>query len=122
MSKQNGEAGAKPYRSNFFGLRRSGSRLFEADLVWHSGPTARGSFVQILVLTDMATGWTEFAPLLVREQKLRGHQPTREYVKRRTEQGKSKQEIIRCLKRYVAREIYHYLCAPKPFAEPLNAS
>ena len=53
---------------------------------------------------------------------MRGHRPTQDYVKRRTEQGKSKPEIIRCLKRYVAREIYHYLCAPKPFAEPLNAS
>ena len=27
-----------------------------------------GSFVQTLVLTDIATGWTECAPLLVREQ------------------------------------------------------
>ena len=54
--------------------------------------------------------------------RMRGHRPTQDYVKRRTEQGKSKPEIIRCLKRYVAREIYHYLCAPKPFAEPLNAS
>jgi hypothetical protein len=42
----------------------------EADLVWHSGPTAKGSFVQTLTLTDIATGWTECAPLLVREQKL----------------------------------------------------
>ena len=42
----------------------------EADLVAHSGPTARGSFVQTLVLTDIATGWTECAPLLVREQRL----------------------------------------------------
>ncbi|MBI0538223.1 transposase [Roseomonas sp. KE2513] len=40
----------------------------EADLVAHSGPTAKGSFVQTLVLTDIATGWTECAPLLVREQ------------------------------------------------------
>ncbi|MET2833141.1 transposase, partial [Mesorhizobium shangrilense] len=29
-----------------------------------------GSFVQTLVLTDVASGWTECAPLLVREQKL----------------------------------------------------
>ena len=36
----------------------------------HSGPTAKGSFVQTLTLTDIATGWTECAPLLVREQKL----------------------------------------------------
>jgi hypothetical protein len=43
---------------------------FEADLVAHSGPTAKGSFVQTLVLTDIATGWTECAPLLVREQHL----------------------------------------------------
>ena len=42
----------------------------EADLVAHSGPTARGSFVQTLVLTDIATGWTECVPLLVREQVL----------------------------------------------------
>lgn len=40
----------------------------EADLVWHSGPTAKGSFVQTLVVIDIATGWTECAPLLMREQ------------------------------------------------------
>jgi hypothetical protein len=41
----------------------------EADLVAHSGTTAKGSYVQTLTLTDIATGWTECAPLLVREQK-----------------------------------------------------
>ena len=40
----------------------------EADLVSHSGPFAKGAFTQTLVLTDIATGWTECAPLLVREQ------------------------------------------------------
>src|SRR5664280_1120208 len=40
----------------------------EADLVAHSGPFAKGAFTQTLVLTDIATGWTECAPLLVREQ------------------------------------------------------
>ena len=44
--------------------------FFEADLVAHSGPTSRGSYVQTLVLTDIASGWTECAPLLVREQVL----------------------------------------------------
>jgi transposase len=34
---------------------------------------------------------------------------TREYVARRTQEGKSKLEIIRCLKRYVAREVYRVL-------------
>ena len=42
----------------------------EADLVQHSGPNARGSFLYTLVVTDIATGWTECAPLLVREQVL----------------------------------------------------
>jgi len=42
----------------------------EADLVAHSGPVTKGSFVHTLVLTDIATGWTECAPLLVREQRL----------------------------------------------------
>jgi hypothetical protein len=42
----------------------------EADLVAHSGPVASGAFVQTLVVTDIATGWTELAPLLVREQTL----------------------------------------------------
>jgi len=32
--------------------------------------------------------------------------PTRRYVERRTKQGRSKAEIIRCLKRYVAREVF----------------
>lgn len=42
----------------------------EADLVSHSGPVAKGSFAWTFVLTDVATGWTECAPLLVREQTL----------------------------------------------------
>jgi aminopeptidase C len=34
---------------------------------------------------------------------------TRAYVERRTKEGKSKKEIIRCLKRYIAREVYRIL-------------
>ena len=34
---------------------------------------------------------------------------TRAYVERRTSEGKSKAEITRCLKRYVAREVYPHL-------------
>lgn len=37
--------------------------------------------------------------------RMRYHQPTRDYVARRTAQGLSKKEIMRCLKRYVAREL-----------------
>ena len=49
--------------------------------------------------------------------RMRGHQPTLEYVRRRTAEGKSKAEIIRCLKRYVAREIFGYLCARSAMAD-----
>jgi len=38
--------------------------------------------------------------------RLRWHQPTRAYLARRTTQGLSKKEIIRCLKRYVVREVF----------------
>lgn len=34
---------------------------------------------------------------------------TRAYTQRRTAEGKSKKEILRCLKRYIAREVYHNL-------------
>ena len=42
----------------------------EADLVAHCGGTLSGSFVWSLVLTDIASGWTECVPLLVREARL----------------------------------------------------
>jgi transposase len=37
------------------------------------------------------------------------HQPTKDYVARRTAEGKTKTEILRCLKRYIAREVYPFL-------------
>jgi transposase len=37
------------------------------------------------------------------------HAPTRAYVERRTKEGRSKREIMRMLKRYVAREVYRHL-------------
>ena len=36
---------------------------------------------------------------------------TRAYVARRTKEGKTKKEIIRCLKRYIAREVYRILAS-----------
>jgi transposase len=39
----------------------------------------------------------------------RGDQRTRDYLDRRTTQGMTRREAIRCLKRYIAREIYHLL-------------
>jgi transposase len=41
--------------------------------------------------------------------RMRRDQRTKEYVARRTQEGKSKREIIRCLKRYLAREVYRVM-------------
>jgi len=46
--------------------------------------------------------------------RMRTDQRTRDYVTRHLTEGKSKREIMRCLKRYVAREIYHPLTRPTP--------
>jgi hypothetical protein len=60
-------------------------------------------------------------PKINLSRKLRlAHDPrTKAYAARRTAEGKTKKEIIRCLKRYIAREIYKTLCRPKP---PATAS
>jgi len=42
---------------------------------------------------------------------------TKAYVERRTGEGLSKREVIRVLKRYVAREVYRYL--PRPSGAPV---
>jgi len=44
--------------------------------------------------------------------RMRDHEATKNYVIKRTAQGKSKREITRCLKRYIVREIYRELCVP----------
>jgi len=41
--------------------------------------------------------------------RMRFHQPTIDYVARRRAEGRSKRDIIRCLKRLLAREIYRRL-------------
>jgi len=43
--------------------------------------------------------------------RLSSHQPTQDYASRRRAEGMSNLEIIRCLKRYIAREIHHVLTA-----------
>jgi transposase len=40
------------------------------------------------------------------------HEETRRYMAKRTAEGKSKREVIRCLKHYVANEVYAALMAP----------
>jgi transposase len=51
--------------------------------------------------------------------RLRHDPATRAYAQRRTKQGLSKPEIIRCLKRYVAREVYRTLIPTDPVKDNL---
>lgn len=50
--------------------------------------------------------------------RMRSHEPTLAYVRKRTRDGKSKSEIIRCLKRYIVREIFSHLCRSKNTPHP----
>lgn len=55
--------------------------------------------------------------------RLRWDQRTRDYVEKRTKEGMSKKDIMRCLKRYIAREVFHTLTqnARNPKNLPLTA-
>ncbi len=41
--------------------------------------------------------------------RLRWHQPTKDYMARRVAEGKTTKEVIRCLKRYLVREVFAVL-------------
>ena len=47
-----------------------GPGYLEIDFVVHSGGSMAGSFIHTLVATDVGSRWTEFVPLLAREQSL----------------------------------------------------
>jgi len=52
--------------------------------------------------------------------RMRWHQATIAYVTRRLAEGKTKKEVIRCLKRYVAREVFRLL-RPAAMSTPTAA-
>ena len=52
--------------------------------------------------------------------RLRWDTRTRDYLARRTTEGKTRREAIRCLKRYIAREIYRIITSP-PETQPSAA-
>jgi transposase len=54
--------------------------------------------------------------------RLRSDPRTRAYVARRTTEGLGKPEILRCLKRYIAREIFKLLTAAKPPSDAENTA
>ena len=68
-SRLDGVRGSVPVRT-FGDWKDPAPGFVEADLVAHCGRTMAGSFVSTLVLTDIASGWTECVPLLLREAQL----------------------------------------------------
>lgn len=54
--------------------------------------------------------------------RMRFHQPTIDYVARRTSEGLSKKDIIRCLKRFLAREIYQRVMADHRARQTVGAA
>jgi transposase len=48
------------------------------------------------------------------QSRIRYHAPTRDYVARRTTEGKTSREIKRCLSRYIARDLYRILESGPP--------
>lgn len=57
-----------------------------------------------------------------RALRMRWDPRTHAYVQRRTAQGLSKKDIIRCLKRLIAREIYHAVRSPSTTAKDLASA
>ncbi len=59
---------------------------------------------------------------VVAAERMSRDERTRSYVAKRTSEGKSKREIMRCLKRYIARELYGILVSkvvpPTPLLSP----
>ena len=54
--------------------------------------------------------------------RMRFHEPTIAYAARRTAEGKTKKEILRCLKRLLVREIYQIIVAPYKTDDSLVAA
>jgi len=77
-SKVNGRSRRRPIRKvrsqvlvkTFADWENVESGHLEIDFVAHCGGTLVGSFIHSFVITDVASGWTEATPLLVREQSL----------------------------------------------------
>jgi len=51
--------------------------------------------------------------------RLQYHEPTRAYLGRRTAEGKTKAEIIRCLKRFLDREAWALMRPLREHRQPL---
>jgi transposase len=65
--------------------------------------------------------WANSALYTIALTRMRWHEPTRVYVDRRRQQGLSTKEIMRCLKRLIARQIYYVIRRLEP-VKPIPAA
>lgn len=63
---------------------------------------------------------TARAPYMICLARMARDRRTKECVARRTAEGKSTREIIRCLKRYIAREVYRVLVSDASSPLPMG--
>lgn len=52
--------------------------------------------------------------------RLRAHAPSRQYMARRLAEGKTKKKVMRCLKRFVAGEIYNTITTGGPDPQKIS--
>ncbi|MER7841115.1 transposase [Streptomyces sp. NPDC096040] len=55
---------------------------------------------------------TNAVPHRIVQTRLRVDPRTQDYYERRSKEGKTRREIVRCLKRYAAREAFHLWSGP----------
>jgi hypothetical protein len=77
-------------------------------LLWGPSVGARPLPEGVGCKTWSLTGSTP-TPASIIVSRRKGHGPTIAYINRKTREGKSVREAIRCLKRHVARHIYRVL-------------
>lgn len=80
--------------------------LHDADLAVREAAIAAA--VSLLDAPELVQHRATLTPL-VREVLAASAKRSHRYVARRTAEGMTKKDIVRCLKRFVAREVYHHL-------------
>ena len=101
----------KPLLPRFTGAGADATAADEAEAEMLRAE-ARAGLARRLATHGLASGKTEaeYQERLEYEigviVRMKYHQPTRAYVARRITEGKTKPEIMRCLKRHIAREIW----------------
>jgi transposase len=100
--------------------QRLGSQASYAALCGASPVEASSGKTQRLRLNRGGDRQANAALYRIALSRLRWDPHTRAYLARRISQGKTRREAIRCLKRYIAREIYQLITKPRPdsTAEP----